>query len=288
MTELHDRSTGTTDHRLDSSDQGDRAAVPVDESGKENWAEDAEPLTRSQYAKLIRQQSAGETREATHDANPDAADAHPDAATDNGHTPEQLPQSETWQQDPDDNHSGADRPANSEPGTGTADHARYELPSEATDLAVNRAPDEADPQDGNEEQNPQFTVVDADTIDRTLGDTTPTGIGLKPTGEQLVDLERDERSRGDAFFHELERDEVLDGLHEELEQYANTAQSILEARPPEGHPVQIVSDSPQMTSVMPAGIDAGAIASAGLMVGVVLVELGHRFHERLKHGNEVS
>jgi hypothetical protein len=31
--------------------------------------------------------------------------------------------------------------------------------------------------------------------DRTVGDTTPTGIGLKPTGEQLRDMESDNPSR---------------------------------------------------------------------------------------------
>jgi hypothetical protein len=79
-----------------------------------------------------------------------------------------------------------------------------------------------------------------------------------------------------------ERDEVLDGLHTEAEQDASTVQSILEARPPEGHPVQIMPDYPNVAPVTPTGIDAGSVATAGLMAGVVLVEAGRRIHDMLK------
>jgi len=37
--------------------------------------------------------------------------------------------------------------------------------------------------------SPRFSVVEAE---RTLGDTSPTGIGLKPTGEQLLEMKGDE------------------------------------------------------------------------------------------------
>jgi hypothetical protein len=285
MTELHDRSTDTADHRPDS---GDRLTVPVDESGKENWAEDAEPLTRSQYAKLIRQQSAEELSDATTGEKADAGDAHPDAATDADHAREQLPQPETRREDPVDHQSGADRPADDETGTEPADQAEQAQPDAATDPAAHQEPHEPEPQERSEEQGPQFTVVEADTSDRTFGDTTPTGIGLKPTGDQLLGMESDKRSRLDGLRREWERDEVLDGLHEETEQDATTVQSILSARPPEGHPVHVVPDAPQMAPVMPAGPDAGMIAGSGLMVGVMLVELGRQLNKMRKQGKEVG
>jgi hypothetical protein len=143
-------------------------------------------------------------------------------------------------------------------------------------------------QSGNGNEYSQISALQADAADRTLGDTTPTGIGLKPTGEQLLEMEDDKRSRVDGLRRELERDEVLDGLHSEAEQDANTVQSILAARPPEGHPVQVVPDTPQLAPVTPAGLDAGMMASSGLMVGVMLVELGRGFHKMLKHRKEVG
>jgi hypothetical protein len=130
----------------------------------------------------------------------------------------------------------------------------------------------------------QGANVVGDKPDKSPGDISD----LPPTGEQLLDLEDDKRSRLDGLRREFERDEVLDGLHGEAEQDATTVQSILAARPPEGHPVQVVPDTPQLIPVTPAGIDAGMMASSGLMVGVMLIELGRGFHKILKHRKEVE
>ena len=50
---------------------------------------------------------------------------------------------------------------------------------------------------------------------RTVGDTTPTGIGRKPTGAEILDMESDDRteSRLDRLFDEMvkEADDVSDG-----------------------------------------------------------------------------
>jgi hypothetical protein len=46
--------------------------------------------------------------------------------------------------------------------------------------------------EGPDTHYPWLSVAEAD---RTVGDTTPTGIGLKPTGEQLRDMEGDNPSR---------------------------------------------------------------------------------------------
>jgi hypothetical protein len=50
---------------------------------------------------------------------------------------------------------------------------------------------------------------------RTVGDTTPTGIGRKPTGAEILDMEGDDRSesRLDRLFDEMvkEADDVSDG-----------------------------------------------------------------------------
>ena len=119
--------------------------------------------------------------------------------------------------------------------------------------------------------------------DRTVGDTTPTGIGLKPSGEQLLDMESSKRSRLDAFRTEVEKEDALDGLHSEVEEDVKTLQGILD-RPPEGHAVQAAPEAPaQLTPYAPPGLDAGGLAAAGLMAGVLLAETGRRIHDMLKH-----
>jgi len=59
-----------------------------------------------------------------------------------------------------------------------------------------------------------ITVMQAEPEDRTLGDTTPTGIGLKPTGDQLLGMENDDpaESRADRFLGKAF--ERVDDLHD--------------------------------------------------------------------------
>lgn len=111
---------------------------------------------------------------------------------------------------------------------------------------------------------------------------------LPPAGEELLESETGKRSRLDALRREWEKDDVLDGLHSEIEQDTNTIQSILQAHPPEGHPVQVVPDHPDVAPAVPAGIDAGSVAAAGLMAGVVLVEAGRCFHDMLRQRREAD
>lgn len=120
--------------------------------------------------------------------------------------------------------------------------------------------------------------VAGDKPDRSQDDVRD----LPPTGEQLLEGETGKRSRLDGLRSEWERDEVLDGLHNEAEQDASTVQSILEAHPPEGYPVQVMPDHPNVAPVTPTGIEAGSVAAAGLVVGVVLVETGRRFHDMVR------
>jgi hypothetical protein len=126
--------------------------------------------------------------------------------------------------------------------------------------------------------------VVGDKPDRSPGDTSD----LPPTGEELLEGETGKHSRLDGLRREWEKEDVLDGLHSETEQDFNTIQSVLEAHPPEGHPVQGMPDYPNVAPVVPAGIDAGSVAAAGLMAGVVLVEAGRRFHDMLRQRRETD
>jgi hypothetical protein len=66
-------------------------------------------------------------------------------------------------------------------------------------------------QEAGDTSSPRFSVIEAD---RTLGDTTPTGIGLKPTGDQLLGIDGDKppHNRLDRFIDRAFED--ADDLHD--------------------------------------------------------------------------
>src|SRR5206468_3685911 len=85
--------------------------------------------------------------------------------------------------------------------------------------------------DGHDRGDHRFCVVQAD---RTIGDTTPAGIGLKPSGEQLRDMESDKLSRRARFRKEFYRE--ADGIQDVSENTANDVTALLGRHPPTGHP----------------------------------------------------
>jgi hypothetical protein len=119
-------------------------------------------------------------------------------------------------------------------------------------------------------------------------DRSPADISdLPPTGEELVEMEGDKKSRFQGLWHEAEKEDALDGIHTELETDANTLHEWLTTRPPEGHAEQPVPVSPGIgPQVADHAIDAGNAATACLALGFVMVELGRRIHERLNHRKE--
>jgi hypothetical protein len=62
-------------------------------------------------------------------------------------------------------------------------------PGTSGDQQPGLGPDLEGPESGGHDQ--RVSVVQLEPEDRTLGDTTPSGIGLKPTGEQLKQMEND-------------------------------------------------------------------------------------------------
>ena len=115
-------------------------------------------------------------------------------------------------------------------------------------------------------------------------DKSPGGTSdLPPTGEQLVDMENDKLSRFEGLRRESEKEENLDGLHSEVEHDANTIQKWLQGRPPAGHAEQPVLTSPQIgPEVHHYEVDAGSLATMGLMLGVLGVEAVRWGHRRLE------
>lgn len=91
--------------------------------------------------------------------------------------------------------------------------------------------------EGDDQPYAQFSVVEAVEAERTLGDTTPTGIGLKPTGEQLLGMKGDEpfRSRLDRLFDDAF--EHADDVSDAAGHISDAIESDLNRAPgPAGHP----------------------------------------------------
>ena len=122
--------------------------------------------------------------------------------------------------------------------------------------------------------------------DRTVGDLTPTGIGLKPTGEQLTEAVSGERSRLEKLSRCVEDEDFINDLRDAGEENANTVEQFLAARHPQGHAIQGVPDSHHDPLPVQEHATAGDIVGAGLMTGLVLLEAGRRVHDVLAHRKE--
>jgi hypothetical protein len=117
--------------------------------------------------------------------------------------------------------------------------------------------------DGHHGPRYQVRAVEAD---RTLGDTTPTGIGLKPDGDQLRELESDRLARADRFRRNVY--ERVDDIQDVTEKTAGTLQGLLDAHRPTGHDVTYTAQ-PAYEASAPPPADAGSLATAGLALGLL-------------------
>jgi hypothetical protein len=115
-----------------------------------------------------------------------------------------------------------------------------------------------------------ITVVAANPADRTFADTTPTGIGLKPSGEQILDMESETDSPLARMRHHLYKD--MDDVTDVLKENGETVVSLIGERPPTGSHSEISSGHPEITRPAEHGIEGGEIAVAGLLVGMLTYE----------------
>jgi hypothetical protein len=124
-----------------------------------------------------------------------------------------------------------------------------------------------------------LTVMHLDPEDRTVGDDTLTGIGLKPTGDQLRNIESDKLSRGDRLRRNVY--ERVDDFRDASEKNAGALEGFLGSHRPTGHDVvhttQRAIEAPQ-----PPPADAGNIATAGLVLGLLADRAIHQAREWLR------
>jgi hypothetical protein len=203
----------------------------------------AEPRDRETYADDVR---AGRSAAEHQDDAPGSADRTAESVLDSSAAP---------------NGHRADRPTDDEaigPSAGPADHEEHDelrydsgrgadetdspIAMAADDRASPAGPDSqtslADPimrPDGHEPwdiPSPRFSVVEAD---RTLGDTTPTGIGLKPTGDQLVGMDGDKPPHNplDRFIDRAFED--ADDLHDGVGGIGEAIDNLRSAPAASGH-----------------------------------------------------
>lgn len=119
--------------------------------------------------------------------------------------------------------------------------------------------------------------------EQTPSDDKPLESDRTPTGEELLEM-GSRRSRLRSLLKETERDENLDGLHGEVRDDASHLQRTL--KPPEGHAVQGMPPGPEVTTVQPVGLDAGSLAAAGLMGGIIVAETIGKVHDIIERWKE--
>ncbi len=309
MSDLYDQGVDGGDGHdtaADVSAETDNALRPVDEIGQESWAEDAEPLTRGEYADQVRQGlTAGEADNTDRDYDHDGAEDQGLAG--NGQEQEVLPEPRTRQEVAEEarrtdttvpDHAQA---AGTEADLDASSPEEDQLPEPRTRQEVAEqtrsgvgpltsdaaAPPEYPAQSRTENPPPDpdqheqhskdlgdspfthLTVTQAEAADRTLGDTTPTGIGLKPTGEQLLEMDDDRgRNRWDRVLDEAvkEADDVYDLAGHIAEPLAEDFKSgpAPSDHQTSHHAATSVPDLPQHGSEI---IDvAGSIALVGLAI----------------------
>jgi hypothetical protein len=120
-----------------------------------------------------------------------------------------------------------------------------------------------------EDLSADIAVVHLQPEDRTLGDTTPTGIGLKPTGEQLLRMEGDRGSILERFRRNVY--DRADDITDSGDEYGDDLGRLFQRPPTETHTEMPVS--PQSGPAhQDHAIDGGHVANAAFVTGLVAYE----------------
>lgn len=127
-------------------------------------------------------------------------------------------------------------------------------------------PAEGDAKAGDTDPYMRVSIVKTAPDDRTLEDTTPTGIGLKPTGEQLVETDSDRLTRADRFRKTFYK--KADDIQDVTEKNVDALKIFLGEHRPAGHD-QTLTRQPVIDAPQPPPLDITNIATTGMVAGVV-------------------
>jgi hypothetical protein len=225
----------------------------------------------------------------SHDPPPSSHDADIDAIL---HENDNKPDPRTRQQAARDAAASTtpakERPAASDqqtrsgpdPSTGTVSETTA-TPADARSPHGQAAPEVRTPT-GHDQATDDLpiTIMQASAEMRTLGDDTPTGIGLKPTGGELEEMDSDRLSRADRFRKTFYKQ--ADDINDVTEKNAAALEGFLGHRPAGGEAAvtgHTVIEAPQ-----PPPADVGSIATAGLVLGILADRGIHWARQRKKRG----
>jgi hypothetical protein len=320
MAEQYDQGMDDADgsgSAVDVSSETDRPR-PVDENGKENWAEDAEPLTRNEYADQIRQSEATPDHDSPADHEQDH-DPHQPAVAEDGQDQEELPEPRTRQEvaaeagRTDTTVPGHDQSADAAIDARIEDEDNLPEPRTRQEVAEEVRPG-ADPSahPGSDVQQHERDTGDWPSPEEraqlhqtyldwrneiTTGPDQSTGwdqganvVGdkpdkspgdrsdLPPSGEELLHAENDDASRLERLGNKIY--EEFGDIADVAEKASNRAQEIFDHRPPAGHPEVRIPAQPYVapTAEQHETPDAGNIAQLGLVLGVI----GFRTYQSLR------
>jgi hypothetical protein len=190
------------------------------------------------------------------------------------HEDDHLPDPRTRQQAAQEDAAGSDA-ASGKDSTPTAGDQPRSVPAPADAVS-----DDA-PAAGGPVADQRFTVVRIGPDARTLGDDAPTGIGLKPTGEQLIEADDKKASRAERARREFLSKENLSDAFDATDDWAKTGQDLF-SRPPAGQHVEVPTQEPVITVIPHQGIDPGSVATAGLALGILGAEFLRRGRSKME------
>jgi hypothetical protein len=286
MSELaSSRPDSHQDSSPDDADRNDRRTVPVDETGKENWAENTSPVTRSQYGDQVRRELAARKHDQSADSDGDNSDLRSAAGHD---VPEKRP---------DEPHARQDTTVK----LSSAADRRVPATSDAPDHRADREPaqgrEEASPDWPSAEERAQLhetyldwrkdidagrergTDIVGDKPDRSPDDRSD----LPPTGEELLDMDSDSMSRFERLRHEVYKE--ADDIQDVAEKTGNRALELF-SRPPTETYMAVAGDHAEMSAPALPGVEGGQVVVAGLMIGMLGYELFRGVKNRVRAGKE--
>jgi hypothetical protein len=101
---------------------------------------------------------------------------------------------------------------------------------------------------------------------------------LPPSGTELIAVEPRE-SRAAAFRQEFYQPEVIEGIHDTIEQNARNVTALFERPPTDSH-VEVPASVPGLEAQHLEGINASDVTTAGFVLGVMAFELGRWGHNK--------
>ena len=121
-----------------------------------------------------------------------------------------------------------------------------------------------------------------------IGDKPDNASDLPPDRRELMESGDSKRSRADRLRQRLGDKEFFSDTRDTVNDQTNMMQRLLDARQPQGHPMQVQRDTPHAGPVQHGQPSAGNIAVTGLVCGIMLDRSVRYVHDKLTRKKEVD